>query len=67
MGRSTPLGDLQTFVICQGEQLLFGGQLGWRDVGILDYAEEAACLRELARLRARVRRFLHFGTMRRPL
>lgn len=69
MGRSTPesvMADLQRFVICQGEQFLFGGQVGWMDDAILKYPDAAACLRDLARLRAKVRAFLHYGVMRRP-
>lgn len=70
MGRNTPEGvlrDPQLLAICQGEQLLFGGQLGWVDDSILKYPDAAAYLRDLARLRSVVREFLHYGTMERPL
>ncbi len=70
MGRSTPEGILQNpqlFAICQGEQLLFGGQLGWLNDSILKYPAAAAYLRDLARLRSRLREFLHYGTLEAPL
>ncbi len=69
MGRSASgvLDDPYWFFIAQGEQLLFGGQLGWIDDRILDFPQAAVCLRELAQLRSRVRRYLHFGTLARPL
>jgi hypothetical protein len=70
MGRATcelVLKDLQLFALCHGEQLLFGGQLGWMNEDILNYPETAAYLRELARLRSHLRDFLHFGTMEAPL
>jgi hypothetical protein len=70
MGRSTPeaaMENLQLFVIEQGEQFLFGGQLGWMNEAILKYPAAAAFLRDLARLRAQVRAILHFGTLQRPL
>lgn len=70
MGRSSPHGmmeDLQLFVIGQGEQFLFGGQLGWMSDDILQYRESAVFLRDLAILRSRVREFLHFGSMEPPL
>ncbi|HOS44382.1 MAG TPA: DUF6259 domain-containing protein, partial [Armatimonadota bacterium] len=70
MGRSTPeavMADPQLFVIEQGEQFLFGGQLGWMHDAILDHPEAAAFLRDLVRLRAQVRAILHFGIMQRPL
>lgn len=70
MGRATSdvvLKDLQLFALCHGEQLLFGGQLGWVNEDILKYPEAAAYLRDLARLRSRVREFLHYGTLEAPL
>lgn len=70
MGRSTPsavLQDTQFFVICQGEQLLFGGQLGWTGDDILNYPEAASLLRDFARLRSRVRAVLHTAEMAPPL
>ncbi len=70
MGRATPeslYADLQLFVVCQGEQLLFGGQLGWMNERILDFPAAAAALRDLARLRRHLRRFLHYGTLDAPL
>ncbi|MHB9131313.1 MAG: DUF6259 domain-containing protein [Armatimonadota bacterium] len=70
MGRATieeALKDPQIYLVTQGEQLLFGGQLGWSDDRILDYPEAAACLRNLAQLRAKVRRYLHYGILQRPL
>ena len=70
MGRSCPesaMADLQLFVIAQGEQLLFGGQLGWMSDDILKHPDSAAALRDLARLRSRVREVLHFGRLEPPL
>lgn len=70
MGRSTPepaMENQQWFVILQGEQFLFGGQLGWMNEAILKYPAAAAFLRDLARLRSQVRAILHFGIMQRPL
>ncbi|MHB9024584.1 MAG: DUF6259 domain-containing protein [Armatimonadota bacterium] len=70
MGRSTPsniLEDPQLFAICQGEQLLFGGQLGWMNEEILKYPQSAAYLKELAQLRGKVRDFLHYGSLEAPL
>jgi hypothetical protein len=70
MGRSTPasaMADAQRFVMIQGEQLLFGGQLGWVNESILEYPESAKVLRDLARLRRRVRGWLHYGSLERPL
>ncbi len=70
MGRATTedaLKDPQLYLITQGEQLLFGGQLGWSNDRILDYPETAACLRNLAQLRAKVRRYLHYGILQHPL
>ena len=70
MGRATP-GDVmanpQLFAVCQGEQLLFGGQLGWVSEEILGHPEAAHYLRDLARLRATVRDILHTGTLDAPL
>ena len=66
MGRATAesvLKDLQLFALCQGEQLLFGGQLGWMNEDILKYPPAAGCLRDLARFRSRFREFLHYGTL----
>jgi len=70
LGRSTPaavMADPQLFLLCQGEQLLFGGQLGWTNDSILQHPQAARCLRELARLRSRIREFLQLGTMLAPL
>lgn len=70
MGRSTPESvseQLQLFVIEQGEQFIFGGQLGWMNEDILKYPDSAAFLRDLVHLRAQVRAILHFGIMQRPL
>jgi hypothetical protein len=70
MGRSTPdqaMADLRQFAILQGEQFLFGGQIGWMHDAILNHPQSAAYLRDLTRLRAQVRRYLHFGIMLRPL
>jgi hypothetical protein len=70
LGRHTPadaLKDLQLFAICQGEQLLFGGQLGWLNEDILRYPAAAVWLRDAARLRARIRPFLHYGNLEEPL
>ena len=70
MGRSCPasvMEDLQLFAIAQGEQLLFGGQLGWMSDDILKYPDTAAYLRDLAQLRERVRDVLHFGRLEAPL
>ncbi len=70
MGRSTPesiMADPQLMVICQGEQLLFGAQLGWMDERILKYPEAAAFLREAADLRGQLRSFLQHGTLLAPL
>jgi hypothetical protein len=57
MGRSTPapvMEDRQLMALCQGEQFLFGAQLGWTDDSILERPEAARYLRELAHLRSRV-------------
>jgi len=70
MGRATPaavLEDLQLFAICQGEQLLFGGQLGWMSDRILETPAAAEYLRDLARFRSHFRDFLHYGTLEAPL
>jgi hypothetical protein len=70
MGRSCPgavMSDLQLFAMAQGEQMLFGGQLGWVSDEILEHPEAAVYLRELACLRERVREVLHFGTLEPPL
>ena len=70
MGRATPdtiMKDQQLFVICQGEQFLFGGQLGWMNESILDHPTAAAWLKSLAELRGRVRPILHYGTLEPPL
>ena len=70
MGRATPenaMSDLQLFAICQGENLLFGGQVGWMNEAILKYPEAATWLREAARLRSKIRPFLHLGTLEQPL
>lgn len=70
MGRATPgpvMADLQRFAMVQGEQFLFGGQLGRMNEDILKYPESAAMLRGLARLRASVREFVHAGTREAPL
>ncbi|MBI2440304.1 MAG: hypothetical protein HYV35_02920 [Lentisphaerae bacterium] len=70
MGRSCPsavMENLPLFAMVQGEQFLFGGQLGWTSAEILQHHESAVFLRDLAILRSRVRRFLHFGSMEPPL
>lgn len=70
MGRATPgevMADPQLFAICQGEQLLFGGQLGWVSDEILAHPGAAVYLRALARLRAPLRDILHTGTLEAPL
>lgn len=70
MGRSTPdeiLRNPQLLAICQGEQLLFGGQLGWMSDAILSVPKAAEYLRDLARLRRHLRDFLHYGTLARPI
>lgn len=70
MGRNTPdniLDDPQLFSICQGELLLFGGQLGWINDSILNFPKAANYLKDLAMLRSSIRDFLHYGTFQRPL
>jgi hypothetical protein len=70
MGRHTPsdmMADPQLFLLGQGEQLLFGGQLGWMNEEILEHPAAAEKLRDLARLRAKVRPFLHLGELEAPL
>ena len=70
MGRSSPadvMADLQLFAMAQGEQMLFGGQLGWVSDEILKHPEAAAFLRDAARLRTRVRSVLHYGSLEAPL
>ena len=70
MGRATPeaiMEDLQLFAMCQGEQLLFGGQLGWFNEVILNHPAAARYLKELAQLRSQVRPTLHYGTLELPM
>ena len=70
MGRATPeaiMADLQLFAMCQGEQFLFGGQLGWFNEVILNHPDAARYLKELAQLRSQVRPTLHYGTLELPM
>ncbi|MCX5661487.1 MAG: DUF6259 domain-containing protein [Planctomycetota bacterium] len=70
MGRATPtqvMESPQLFAIAQGEQFLFGGQLGWMNEAILQFPVAAKYLRDLVRLRAKVRDILHLGSMEAPL
>ena len=70
MGRSTPvetMADMQWLVLIQGEQMLFGGQLGWMTDEILNFPQAVSYVRNLARLRSQIRKFLHFGQMEAPL
>ena len=66
MGRATPesaMASPQLFAMIHGEQLLFGGQVGWMNEAILKYPQAAKYLRDLARLRSRVRDLLQLGTL----
>ncbi|MBI2441016.1 MAG: hypothetical protein HYV35_06550 [Lentisphaerae bacterium] len=66
-GPTAIMQNLPLFAMVQEEQFLFGGQLGWTSAEIMQYPEAAAFLRDLAILRTRVRRFLHFGSIAPPL
>jgi len=70
LGRSTPVAimkDVQLFAITQGEQLVFGGLVGWLNSDILKYPESAEYLKKLAVFRGQVRDLLNFGVMERPI
>ena len=49
-----------------GQQLAFGEQLGWISPKVVGDPENAAFLRQMARLRHRLRRFFYAGQMNRP-
>lgn len=49
-----------------GQQLVFGEQLGWLDPQVVKEPENAAFLRQMARLRARFSRYFSTGEMARP-
>jgi len=69
MGRSTPREVMENpalMALCQGEQFLFGAQLGWMNDEILDVPAAAHYLRDLARLRSRVREILNVARLVAP-
>jgi hypothetical protein len=49
-----------------GQQLVFGEQIGWFDPDVIKDGDNAAFLRELIRLRWRLRRYFYAGEMARP-
>lgn len=70
MGRSTPsavMGDMQLLALTQAEQMLFGGQLGWMNDDILEYPAAVGYIRDLARMRSGLRKFLHYGSLEEPM
>ena len=50
-----------------GQLFVFGAQLGWLDVTLLDYPTEAAFQKRLCELRQNAQDFLAYGEMLRPL
>jgi hypothetical protein len=49
-----------------GQQLVFGEQIGWFDPGVVREKEDADFLRQIVRLRWRLRRYFYAGRMARP-
>ncbi|MCU0522008.1 MAG: DUF6259 domain-containing protein [Anaerolineae bacterium] len=49
-----------------GQQLVFGEQIGWMGPEIINEEDSAAFLRQMVRLRWRLRRYFYTGTMCRP-
>jgi hypothetical protein len=49
-----------------GQQLVFGEQIGWFDPGVIRDRENAEFLRQIVRLRWRLRRYFYAGRMARP-
>ena len=50
-----------------GQQLVFGEQIGWIDPDVVNEKDNAEFLRQVARLRWRLRRYFYAGEMARPL
>ena len=49
-----------------GQQLVYGEQIGWIDPGVVNEKENAEFLRQVVRLRHRLRRYFYAGEMARP-
>jgi len=49
-----------------GQQLVYGEQIGWLNPGVVNEKENAEFLRQVVRLRHRLRRYFYAGEMARP-
>jgi hypothetical protein len=49
-----------------GQQLVYGEQIGWINPGVVNEKENAEFLRQVVRLRHRLRRYFYAGEMARP-
>ncbi len=67
-GRAYRGGDTKDLALRMkaGQQLVFGEQIGWIDPEIVNEEESAAFLRQVVRLRWRLRRTFYAGEMCRP-
>jgi len=67
-GRAYRGGETQGLALRMkaGQQLVFGEQLGWIDPDVINEPESAAFLRQMVRLRWRLRRYFYAGEMCRP-